>query len=75
MLNPTCANSRRHPGASSQSSLICGTYVVAVEVVDSGLAEHAVVLKLRLAERRGVSGNAEEEVSSDLLQRAVLTPT
>lgn len=34
------------------------TYVVAVEVVDGGLAEHGVVLKLRLAERRGVSGNA-----------------
>lgn len=32
-----------------------GTYVVTSEVVDVALAEHGVVLKLRLAERRGVA--------------------
>lgn len=31
------------------------TYVVASEVVDVALAEHGVVLKLRLAERRSVA--------------------
>lgn len=36
------------------------THVVAVEVVDSGLGEHAVVLELRLAERRGVASNDDE---------------
>ena len=36
------------------------SYVVAVEVVDSGLGEHGVVLKLRLAERRGVASNNDE---------------
>ena len=29
-------------------------------MVDGGLAEHGVVLKLRLAERRGVAGNDDE---------------
>jgi hypothetical protein len=29
-------------------------------VVDGGLAEHGVVLELRLAERRGVAGNDDE---------------
>jgi hypothetical protein len=42
------------------SSIRCRTYVVAGEVVDSGLAEHGVVLELRLAERRGVAGNDDE---------------
>jgi hypothetical protein len=36
------------------------TYVVAVEVVDGGLAEHGVVLELTLAERGGVAGNDDE---------------
>jgi len=36
------------------------TYVVAGEVVDGGLSEHAVVLELRLAERRGVASNDDE---------------
>jgi hypothetical protein len=36
------------------------TYVVAGEVVDRGLREHRVVLKLRLAERRGVAGNDDQ---------------
>lgn len=31
--------------------------LVAVEVVDSGLAEHGVVLELTLAERRSVTSN------------------
>lgn len=42
------------------SSIGCGTYVVAGEVVDGGLAEHGVVLELRLAERRGVASNDDE---------------
>jgi hypothetical protein len=42
------------------SSIGCRTYVVAGEVVDGGLAEHGVVLELRLAERRGVAGNDDE---------------
>ena len=37
-----------------------GTYVVAGEVVDGGLAEHGVVLELRLAERGGVAGDDDE---------------
>lgn len=41
-------------------SIGCGTYVVAGEVVDGGLAEHGVVLELRLAERRGVASNDDE---------------
>jgi hypothetical protein len=36
------------------------TYVVAVEVVDGGLGKHAVVLKLGLAERRGVAGDEDQ---------------
>lgn len=36
------------------------TYVVAGEVVDGGLGEHGVVLKLRLAERGGVAGNDDK---------------
>ena len=35
-------------------------YVVAGEVVDSGLSEHAVVLELRLAERRSIASNDDE---------------
>ena len=41
-------------------SIGCGTYVVAGEVVDGGLAEHGVVLELRLAERGGVAGDDDE---------------
>jgi hypothetical protein len=37
-------------------SIGCGTYVVAGEVVHGGLAEHGVVLELRLAERGSVAG-------------------
>lgn len=36
------------------------TYVVAVEVVDSSLAEHGVVLELTLAERRSVASDDDE---------------
>jgi hypothetical protein len=36
------------------------TYVVAREVVDGGLGQHAVVLELRLAERRSVASNDDE---------------
>lgn len=41
-------------------SIGCCTYVVAGEVVDGGLAEHGVVLELRLAEGRGVASNDDE---------------
>jgi len=34
-----------------------GTYVVTAEVVDGGLGQHGVVLKLRLPERGGVAGD------------------
>ena len=37
-----------------------GTYVVAGEVVDGGLGQHAVVLELGLAERRSVASNDDE---------------
>jgi len=37
-----------------------GTYVVAGEVVHGSLAEHGVVLELRLAERGGVAGDDDE---------------
>lgn len=33
------------------------TYVVAGEVVHVGLAEHSIVLKFGLSERRGVAGD------------------
>ena len=36
------------------------TYVVTREVVDRGLGQHAVVLELRLAERRSVASNDDE---------------
>lgn len=36
------------------------TYVVALEVVHRGLAQHGVVLELRLAQRRGVAGNQDQ---------------
>lgn len=36
------------------------TYVVTGEVVNLSLGQHGVVLELRLAERRGVSGNDDE---------------
>jgi hypothetical protein len=38
----------------------CSTYVVAAEVVDGALGQHAVVLELTLAERRGVASNDDE---------------
>jgi hypothetical protein len=41
-------------------SIGCGPYVVAGEVVHGGLAEHGVVLELRLAERGGVAGDDDE---------------
>lgn len=36
------------------------TYVVAGEVVNRGLGQHAVVLQLGLAERRSVAGNDDQ---------------
>ena len=36
------------------------TYVVAAEVVEGSLRQHAVVLKLALAERRSVASNDDE---------------
>ena len=36
------------------------TYVVAREVVDGSLGQHAVVLKLTLAERRSVAGDDDQ---------------
>lgn len=36
------------------------TYVVAREVVDGGLGQHAVVLELTLAERRSVASNDDQ---------------
>lgn len=36
------------------------TYVVAAEVVEGSLGQHAVVLKLALAERRSVASNDDE---------------
>lgn len=36
------------------------TYVVAAEVVDGSLGQHAVVLELGLAQRRGVASNDDE---------------
>lgn len=46
-------------GATRQRRGI-GTYVVTSKVVDVGLGQHGVVLKLRLAERRSVSGDDNE---------------
>jgi hypothetical protein len=37
-----------------------GTYVVAREMVDRGLGQHAVVLQLGLAERGGVAGDDDQ---------------
>lgn len=36
------------------------TYVVSGEVVNLGLGQHAVVLELGLAERRGVAGDDDK---------------
>jgi hypothetical protein len=36
------------------------TYVVTGEVVDGSLGQHAVVLELRLAQRRSVASNDDE---------------
>ena len=36
------------------------THVVTGEVVNVALSKHGIVLKLRLAERRGVSGDNDE---------------
>lgn len=36
------------------------TYVVAREMVDGSLGQHAVVLKLTLAERRSVAGDDDQ---------------
>lgn len=36
------------------------THVVTLEVVDVGLGQHGVVLKLTLSERRGVASNDDE---------------
>lgn len=51
------------------------TYVVAVEVVDGGLAEHGVVLELTLAERRGVASNDDELglAGTDSLDRGLVS--
>jgi hypothetical protein len=46
--------------APSPGDVEVSTYVVASEVVDGGLGEHAVVLELRLAERRSVASNDDE---------------
>ena len=58
MLNQLARAIKHTPRLFLRASV--STYVVAVEVVDGGLAEHGVVLKLRLAERRGVAGNDDE---------------
>lgn len=50
----------RHAIFSFSFSIGCETYVVAGEVVHGGLAEHGVVLELRLAERGGVAGDDNE---------------
>ena len=59
MLNQLVRAIKHTPEASSQSVCVL-TYVVTVEVVNSSLAEHGVVLELRLAERRGVASNDDE---------------
>lgn len=40
--------------------LVVQTYVVATEVVDGSLGQHAVVLELRLAERGSVASNDDQ---------------
>jgi hypothetical protein len=49
-------------GGASEELTAGGTEldVVAREVVDGGLGQHAVVLELRLAERRSVASNDDE---------------
>ena len=39
---------------------MCETYVVAREVVDGGLGQHAVVLELTLSERRSVASDDDQ---------------
>lgn len=48
---------------AKKSAEVCArgeTYVVATEVVDGSLGQHAVVLELRLAERRSVASNDDQ---------------
>lgn len=58
MLNQLAGAIKHTPGLFLRASF--STYVVAVEVVDGGLAEHGVVLELTLAEGRSVAGNDDE---------------
>jgi len=58
MLNQLAGAIKHTPGLFLRANV--STYVVAVEVVDGGLAEHGVVLELRLAERGGVASNDDE---------------
>ena len=57
-----CLLTETHKNHSPNSSWDLGvkTYVVAVEVVDGRLGQHAVVLQLTFAERRGVAGDEDE---------------
>lgn len=50
------------PASQSQGPMrcLCGTYVVASEVVDGSLGEHGVVLELRLAERGSVASDDDQ---------------
>lgn len=58
MLNQLAGATKHTPRLFLRANV--STYVVAVEVVDSGLAEHGVVLELTLAERGSVAGNDDE---------------
>lgn len=58
MLNQLARATKHTPGLFLRARML--TYVVAVEVVDGGLAEHGVVLELTLAERGSVAGNDDE---------------
>jgi hypothetical protein len=58
MLNQLARAIKHTPGLFLRARV--STYVVAVEVVDGGLAEHGVVLELTLAERGSVAGNDDE---------------
>lgn len=58
MLDQLARANKHTPGLFLRARV--STYVVAVEVVDGGLAEHGVVLELTLAERGSVAGNDDE---------------
>jgi hypothetical protein len=59
-IYPAIQNIAHAPDTEKLSGSSTKSNVGASKVVDSGLGEHGIVLKLRLAQRRAVSSNQHE---------------